>query len=424
VTPEPSAIPEAGDEFAYAKPDGTVWLSDAYGTSQREMISEPPGVTSFAAAASAQWSPDGRYLAYSTPRGTLELLEIDSGLNRVLDGGEDGLVAGIDQWSSTDTISYSKATTDPSVPGGKAPWTVTIDGKKSPTPGEGHIEDGGGYCWLSAPSGGLVLCRRRTDNQGSYGVQLYLTRPGSGEEQLITEHGEFHSWSPDSRWLAYYDNARGGSTITGEIHIREIETGRDIELGTFNSDDGARWAPSRDRLIFDNLEIDRNSGAVKELFERPFTGVSWSPDLSKAEFINGGGTLVELDLDSGTRTELLRFSSFDAHRRVSGLAGPGSAWSPDSRYLAFLGQGTATDGERVLYTLDTASGAINEVLRATAVSMPVVYAPDSSRLLIGQETNDGVETISTAEPDGSSLTAVAEGVLLREPWRPASGAKK
>jgi len=411
-----------GSQFAYVSSDGTIWLVNAESDGQRELVSglsAAYGVRPFSTLTEAIWSPDGRYLAYRTPQRTLELLDVDSGDRRTLDGGSDGGVTYLESISD-DSILYTKTATNSSGQSVTVESTVTLDGKRNPRPKAEAVPENGLNCKSADPVNGAVLClgKESEDPQGA-GRQLYLAWPGKDTE-LISQNAETigDSWSPNHRWLAYFDNARGGSMMTGEVHILEVETGRNIELGTFNSDEGAHWASSRDRLIFDNIEIDSNTGAVKELFERPFKGVSWSPDLTKVLFTDTRGVLLMLDLSSGKRTELLTLSGFDAHRRLFGLISPDPIWSPDGRYVSFSGFAGSSPGETVLYTLDTMTGSISSGLTASsAVETKAFFSPDRSSLLVSQISGED-ETILLANADGSSLTLIGEGLPLRQPWRP------
>jgi Tol biopolymer transport system component len=414
--PRPSPATRQGNELAYARADGTIWLASADGSEQRELISEAMGENAFVAASAVEWSPDGKYLAYPTQRGTLELLDVDSGEQTTLDDGEDGFVSDAPppEWTSPTTIAYYKTPNTPAATGRKL-WVASIDGGRSAAPGTSV------KCIPSTPSCDFAISGRATE--GPNGRALYLVRRSSGEEQFLTSHGAVlgWSWSPDGRWLAYYDNARGGSTMTGEVHIREAESGRDIELGTFNTDERTEWAPSRDRLIFYNLEIDPAAGAVTQLFDRPSANIAWSPDLSKVAFVEGDiwgkGTLVALDLETGRRTELLTINTGLSHPQVPGLW---SVWSPDGRYLSFSGVIGWLENDREVYLFHSNTGLVSYVLTLVQDSS-VSYSPDWSRLLIARRLYDGDATMSVAGPDGASPAAIDEGVPLRQAWRPTAG---
>ncbi len=388
ATPAPQASQAAGlaNEFAYVRTDGTLWLVNADGATQRVLVSglsDAYGVTPLSTVSGAAWSPDGKYITYSTPQGALLLLDVDSGETTTLD-----------------------------------------DSNKSPTP---TLEQDSLNCSFSNVNEAFLCWGPPAEpaEPPASGGELDLKWPGK-DLQVVSENAcaAMATWSPDGGWLAYFDNCRGGSTETGEVHALNPETGKNIELGTFNSDEGAQWAPSTDRLIFDNLEIDPSSGEVKQLFERPFTGVTWSPDFTKVEFIDAQGTLLVLDLASGKRTELQTLSGFDAHRRLFGLISPDPIWSPDGHYLAFSGFADSSPGDSTLYTLDAVTGDVKSDLTTSSASeTDVFFSPDRSHLLVSQR-NGEQQTISITDADGSSLTSIGEGLLLRQPWRPLGGAQQ
>ncbi len=79
VAAPPNAPPASvGASFAYARPDGTIWLTRTDGT-ERELVATPLAANAVEAAARVAWSPDGRSLAYRSADNKLILLDADSG---------------------------------------------------------------------------------------------------------------------------------------------------------------------------------------------------------------------------------------------------------------------------------------------------------------------------------------------------------
>jgi dipeptidyl aminopeptidase/acylaminoacyl peptidase len=413
--PQPSPFPRHANQFAYTKPDTSIWIVNADTLEQRELV-PALGTSVWGSANNAEWSPDGRYLAYRRPPGILELLELDNGQTTVLDDGMEALVSQVPplEWLSATTIEYYRG--DSLVPSGRSAWLATIDGGRSAIP------DTDPKCVPSSPSCDFVI---RFEPVAGHGA-LYLVRVSTGEEKPLSETAEVlgWTWSPDGRWLAHYVNAGGGSAVTDEIHILSLDTGRDINLGTFNTDEHARWAPTRERLIFYNLEIDPETGAVTVLFPRPSASISWSPDLSKVAFVEGDiwgkGTLVTLDLASGKRTELVSIDTMLSHPLVPGLGG---TWSPDGRYLSFFAWTDGMGNKQDYYLFDSHTGLVSRVLTFDqGADNGVSHSPDWSRLLVSQDVEGGkTRTLSVANPDGSSPTVIGEGMPLRRPWRPTEG---
>jgi len=253
-------------------------------------------------------------------------------------------------------------------------------------------------------------------------------------------------WSPSGRYLAYWKQNVGGSAIIGPMAIYDVEARVAYDIGQFTSDEDPQWAPSTDRNVFHNIEIDRASGEIRELFPRPgawdFTRsefprpgavVGWSPDMRQVAVVEGSGfgegprRLVMLEPATGKRSVLDESADTLSHPSSPGYRG---AWAPDSRYFAFgvireSDARTATDW----YMYDAATSSVKTIDQGALFF--VSFSPDSRYLLFARGVGDSASDPPLAYPlivanaDGSNPRTVAEGIPIADPigaawrgWRP------
>ncbi len=409
--------------FAYAAVDDSIWMASADGASKIRLVCAPTG------ARNAAWSPSGTYLAHAGDDGVLRTLNVETGQDVIVDGGTPGAVLSGSvymQWASAgETLVYEKFDgADPRVPRGL--WAVTPGGAPVALVQAPIV---GGFAL--SPDGRRLIYQLRSDttptsvNSRSY--QLFIVNTdGSGNHKLTD--GLIYAlspWSPDSRLLAYWKDDHGGSSIIGDIHIMEIDSGREFSLGEFSNDEHPQWSPDLGRDVFHNLAIDGQAQTATPLFKRASVILGWSPDGTKVAYVEGpafGGaprSLVILDLARGNRTTLHTSTVVTAHAAGSGFGG---VWSPNSRYYAFASIDAGSDTSS-LNVADTTSGVANKIIDSFSFGgVSTWYSPDGSRLLV-QERSVQSPSVWVANADGSGLTKIADGGAVENggdwhAWRP------
>ncbi|MCI4352565.1 MAG: S9 family peptidase [Thermoplasmata archaeon] len=257
------------------------------------------------------------------------------------------------------------------------------------------------------------------------------------------------SWRRD-RFAYYWD---GTGRI--ELYVRSIDRDDPRQLSHGEVPRSLRWRPIWDRsdrsLVFirdiggderyDLFRIDRGSGAVHQLTDRPADSypTEFSPDnrwiLLQSNMVGKGGraqsNLWRVPADGGTPEQITDYES-----PVS-IFGFGTAtWSPDGRQIAYSANETADPRNQDVYLCNADGTNARRVFRGGAGSHDSVagWHPDGRRLALSSDVSgryqsgvldlgreavqwfgDGRRDESPVEfsPDGRSLlTVVLDGVRV------------
>jgi ABC-type nickel/cobalt efflux system permease component RcnA/Tol biopolymer transport system component len=201
----------------------TLWWLDAASGETQPVFQEAalPG-------ANPRWSPDGAWLGYNAPDGSLRLYNLGTGENRILDNflgagvawspdGKSALVRDVlmqEQGFVTHLFRYdleSGALTDlnddPNQENNLAAWS---------------------------PDGAWIAVVRR-DLSAAMGDQVWLMRADGSESRPLTDApGVLHGgldWSPDGRYILFDGYMLDIFPLEARVQVLDVESGEVIDLG-------------------------------------------------------------------------------------------------------------------------------------------------------------------------------------------------
>jgi dipeptidyl aminopeptidase/acylaminoacyl peptidase len=378
------AVSPDGSAVAYTV-RSTDWDENGYDTEIWLAPSEGPPFqltrTAEGSSGSPQWSPDGRWLAFTADRGA----------------GNQVFVI--------------------SPRGGEALAVTRVEG------GVGGFEwsPGGSRMLLSAREPEPEEDRARTERYGAFafddesGRNTHLwvvdVDPSAdpAEATRLTE-GDFHvagfQWSPDGSRIAYVrqPDAKLLSFMHTDIHVLDVATGESRGLVTGSGpDNGPVWSPDGRWILFTEYEKDLDSFFYRnnELARIPAGGGSievltrgFDEDVGGATWTQAGIRFVASD-----RTERKLYALDPDARTVSELALPtrivGSvSFTPGGESLAFTGQSGESLAEVYRAWGGTAMGlgpSGGEHVKLTDMTAQAEGWPVGTREVIRWQSEDGAE---------------------------------
>lgn len=373
-----------------------VWMTSWDGTRTVQLTSSPESEHD------ARWSPDGRWLAFLSPRGDLHEADQLWLLDRL--GGEAARVTGypggvLDYDWAPDSRRLALIVRDPPAEatdsnGANRPRPIVIDRFKFKEDERGYLEHRRDHLYL------FDLASRR-------GVLLI---PGDFDEAMP-------SWSPDGQTVAF-TSKRGSDPDRGNnwdvFTIAAAPGAVPQQLTTFEGSDGDPYYDSRP---------------------------AWSPDGKWIAYLRGGAPKL---ISYGVERLAVVSSAGGAERVVSPdldrwVSEP--RWSEDGKSIVFLleddrnyhlarvpAEGGPVErivsGSRVVSALAMGPGGRMAVLASTPDAPPEVYAVEGGTLRALSHQNDEwlsgvvlshVEEISFKSRDGTPIN----GLLVKPPgWIP------
>ncbi|MEX2153472.1 MAG: protein kinase [Gemmatimonadaceae bacterium] len=364
-----------GHRIAYthrlgAAADAGIW------TSRPEGGERVPLVTARGRSWSPTWSPDGRYVYFSSDRGgSMNLWRIaideESGRARGVPepvttpatflahpsvGGDGRHIVYV---SALTTINIQRLTLDPisgTVVGEPVPVTTGSRQWSTPDP---------------SPDGEWVAFYTLTQPEGD----LYVSRPdGSGLRQLTSDTAvdRMPRWSPDGRWLTFFSNR------AGQLEIWKIRSdGSELQQLTHQHSSYPVWSPDGSRIAGsfrvpnsrDLVLLDPNRTAEEQrpqVLPRPAEGQflvnSWSQDgerLAGQRGSTGGMVTGILVYSINTRT----------YEKVADF-GEWPVWLPDNRRILFVANRNA------FYIVDSRTKQVRKIF---SVEHDVIGPPRLTR---------------------------------------------
>ncbi|MFB3828140.1 MAG: protein kinase [Bryobacteraceae bacterium] len=302
------------------------------------------------------WSPDGKYVYFSSDRGgsmNLWRVPIDERSGKAL--GDPTPVT-----TPAPYLAHPSVSAD----GGRIAYTsalFTINIQQLAMDASGGVQGEpawvttGSRRWSSpdpSPEGEWVAFYSLTQPEGD----IYIARPdGSGLRQLTGDSAidRMPRWSPDGKWIAFFSNRSGIHEVwkirTDGSEMQQLTEGGGSYLAW--SPDGSRMASSHQSrvCIFDpNRPWKQQTPEMlppTDASSTRFLVNSWSPDGERlAGEVQGQGIAV-YTLRSRTYDRLADFGEWPV-------------WLPDSRRVLFVAHGTA------FYIADTRSRHVRKVYSA------------------------------------------------------------
>lgn len=296
---------------------------------------------------------------------------------------------------------------------------------------------------LWAPDSSRIAYRSNETNRVGSVFVLRTVQPNGGDNVIVNPQGITGSsvaatsfaWSPDSSRIAYLSNQDTFDVV--ELYSSPADSAIDnqkvngiLALGGNVSQYG--WAPDGSRIAY---RADQTTDGIDELWTSTPTGdgnvvvsdaytnnedvtlFAWAPDSSRLAYIADEAVDEAFNLytvlPNGDGRLQVSTNTPPAGGDVSGTP----AWSPDSAYIAYVGD-LNVDGQFELYTsLPTValnSTKVNGTLSGGGVitgpfaDSPPAWAPDSSGIAyLAQQDSIGVYEVYVGSPSGSGTIKVS-----------------
>jgi Tol biopolymer transport system component len=342
-----------GRRFATVTRGGRLTIFDLVNRTTRDVVA---GLSS---ESSPMWSPDGTTIAYATARGEIRLIRPDGSGERVVARGV------------------------------RAVWSP--DGTRLAVVGESELHVG---------------VDRRT--------LVVVRADGGGAVTLSRDLGDYASWSPDGRHVAFVETRLF-------LPPTELDPVESTDIFIADADGGGRrrvthepggsevtqpvWSPDGKRILYsasyasdlyNDLElyaVGPNGGRVRALTRNSVNDYdpAWSPDGTRLAFARapkgraGQGRIVITDASGRHRRALTPKGSY---------ASP--TWSPDGKFLAF-GHWVRKQRASYVFVVRADGSGLRRLVPGGAPS----WSPDGRRIAM----SDG-DTISVVHADGSRLKKI------------------
>lgn len=371
-----------------AETRASIWLVPADGGAPRRVTDD--GENDWGGA----WSPDGRFLYFSSDRGgsmNLWRVAIDEGSGRVVGEPESvptpsAFAAHPDVSADGTRIVYSnvlttqnieRASLDPGADTLLEPFTLTTGTRQwsSPDP----TRDGALVAFYSRdlPEGDLYVVRR----------------DGTGLRQLTGDSAidRMPRWAPDGTRLSYWstrDGALAGWVIGADgIGDRRITYSDSLGVPAAWSPDGLRLAVNAPTDVGFLMDVSRGwaeqevEPLVRDTAWGPFVINDWSPDGTRLAGMHGWSDngVGYYEIAMGRHVPLTDFGQWPV-------------WMPDSRRILFV------TGGHSFYIVDSETGAVRRVhsTRRDVLGPPRITA-DGRELYYSRRHTEGDIWLVTLE---------------------------
>ena len=402
-----TSSPLLADTAAPALTDSTLWRLDLerHDLLQLTEPGQPPG-----GHATPTFSPDGRWIAFTTARyGSAEIWAIEWASRRLVPL-VDGSLEGYDPVYGPDGQSLYFSSARRQV---KGLWRLPLGRDGLPAGPAVEIRNLGlasiRQLTLSA-DGRRALYTTLETRSDLRAVGLDAAGAVSTAPQQLTRGGGRNNrpaFSPDGSWLAY-DHWDVGSSI--DLWLLDLTNDSTRQL-THWADDASQpqWSPAGDRLVFHRGPRDQRRvwettfATTNDPASRPLTdlpdGVYWialDPSGRRLAYHSshqGGPALWIQPLDGAPRRlvglEELAIGVLDASSPSPSAPDPGQSnldsaflgfpiWSPDGQWLAF--QHKRSENDTQIRLASAADGTIESLPELPGHNWPYSFSPDGDKI--------------------------------------------
>jgi hypothetical protein len=226
-------------------------------------------------------------------------------------------------------------------------WTIPAEGGEAKAIEIGDLKNCGGSHGLSPDGMWLALTCTRPEHPEP---RVYIVPSAGGTPRMVTDNplSWFHSWSPDSKTIAFTRPSHG----SGNIYAISADGGPETALttGTAMSDD-PDYSPDGKFIYFNSdrtgtMEIWRMRSDGGEPEQVTFDGLnSWtphpSPDGESILILSYGKGVTGHPANRDVTLRILNAKDGKVRDLVKIVGGSGSDnvpnWAPDGKHFAFVG---------------------------------------------------------------------------------------